>query len=60
VGVSQEKQEKEKRGSSPVKCVEENKTTLWGEGTTSKKSSHEHERVYNVMGGSNSSGMQRM
>jgi len=43
-----------------VKCVGENKITLWGKGITSERSSHEHGRVNNVMGGSNPSGMQRM
>ena len=36
MGVSQEKQEEEGRDGSSAKYVEENKTTLWGEGTTSK------------------------
>ena len=58
--MSQGKQKKERKGGSSVKCVGENKITLWGKGITSERSSHEHGRVNNVMGGSNPSGMQRM
>ena len=49
VGVSKDEREKEGESGTTVEGMEESKGTLWGEGTSFKRSSHEHGRVDDVV-----------
>jgi len=55
VGVSKEEREKERRGGTSAKDIGEDKVALWNKEAVSKRSSHEHGWIDNMVGGCNPS-----